>query len=57
MRQKNVSLCPIHSAAKYEELIYITSRESKGKVEKCDSYKRNMRGEMIYVTTGALDVK
>lgn len=37
--------------------LYITS---SGKVEKCDSYKRNMRGEMIYTTTApphSLDVK
>ena len=69
MRQKNVSLCPIHSAAKYEELIYISQaaereREAEreavvvsGKVEKCDSYKRNMRGDVIYVPPRSLDVK
>ena len=41
------------AAAKYEELIYISQAargETQRKVEKCDSYKRNMRGEMIYTT-------
>ena len=33
--------------------LYITSSGER-KVEKCDSYKRNMRGEMIYTTATAL---